>query len=680
MSVLSPKRVVFWAVATAFLAVNAFAVNPSPRDHARMVFVPTVGEAILFGGTSAFDRGTATAYDSNETWAWTGTRWTQRFPAHTPPARSAQAMSYDSLRDRIMMFGGRYQTGTGANRKLNLLGDTWVYENGDWRELALDPAPSARQLSAMAYDPIRDRTILYGGSVFAADGVTTEIKADTWEFDGTRWTQVNDGQVKVGNPLLAYDGARDQMILLGTDTEFKPHMYRYDPSAKSWTEITPEKEKMADCVNDAALVYAPSLGSLLLVGGVCTILDSSTAKTWQWDGTAWSEIKTVTAVARTTGSAMAFDTLRETAILYGGTEHLDPNPRSVTLLFNRGNWRFAVLHTRPSPRSLFGFTTDPARNTVWLLGGVGEYNNIYAADLWGYRDGQWFVKNAKTPPPSCVGVASAYDKDREKLVYVCWPETGLDMEVYEFDGKEFKNVSAKNKPDARRFAALVYDENLKKTVFFGGFDIDQNYKDDTWTWDGTNWTEVRRDRPPNRGMHAMWYDPLQKRTILYGGVGREDVEEHVKRFSDMWAFNGNGWTKIPVTTTPGERLGPQYAVDPNTGKVLLFGGLVHALRDPKNERSGHQFYDNETWQWDGASSTWTKLSPTTSPSARQNGRLAYDPVAQRLVLFGGFAGFFFSDLWSWTGTTWEVRPENGARRRPNAPGPVPQPPTGSDMF
>lgn len=675
MSVLSPKRVLFSVVATAFLAVNAFAVNPSPRDHARMVFDPSAGESILFGGTSAFDRGTQTAYESNETWAWTGTRWTQRFPVHSPSPRSAHAMSYDSLRDRIMLFGGRYQTGTGSDRKLNFLGDTWVYENGDWRELALDPAPSPRHLSSMAYDPIRDRTILYGGTTLASDGETAVVLADTWEFDGTRWTRVNNDQVKVGNPALVYDAARDQMILLGTDTEFKPHMYRYDPAAKTWNEIKPEK--MIDCVNDAAVVYHSASQSLLAIGGVCAVTDSFTAKTWQYDGTNWNEVKTVTAVSRTTGSAMAFDSMRETAVFYGGTEHLDSAPRSLTLLFSRGNWHFAILQTRPSPRSLFGFSSDPDRNTVWLLGGVGEYNNVYAADLWGYRNGQWFVKSAKTPPSSCVGVTSAYDSDRQKLVYVCWPESGADMEVYEFDGGEFKNITARNKPSARRFGALVYDANLKKTVFFGGYD-GQDFKDDTWTWDGTNWTEVRRDRPPNRGMHAMWYDPLQKRTIIYGGVGRENIDEHVKRFSDMWSFTGNGWTKLNVTTTPGERLGPQYGVDPNTGKVLLFGGLVHVLTDPKNDRSGRQFFDNETWQWDGSSSTWTKLAPATSPSPRQNGRIAYDPAAKRLVLFGGFAGFFYSDLWTWTGTNWEVRAESGSRRRPVSPGPAPQPPSGSD--
>lgn len=678
MSVLSPKRVLFPVLATAFLAVSAFAVNPSPRDHAEMVFDSQAAEMILFGGTSAFDIGTQTAYESNETWAWTGTRWVQRFPAHSPSARSAQAMAYDSIRGRVVLFGGRFQTGTGSDRTLNLLGDMWVYEDGDWRELTPSTAPSARNLSAMAFDPLRDRIILYGGSELNATKDGAVLKYDTWEFDGTNWTQVNNDQVKVGNPMLAYDSARDQMILVGSDTEAKPHMYRYDPTAKTWIEITPEK--MPACANDAAMVYQSHNRTLLLSGGVCAASDSFTDKTWEWNGTTWAEVTTI-AISRTTGAAMAYDPLRETTVRYGGTEHLDPLPRSVTMIYNNRQWRFAVLHTRPSPRSLFSMISDPVNNTVWVYGGMGEYNNAWAADLWGYRNGQWFVKTAKNPPASCIAAMGAYDTARSKTVFVCWPDTGLEMEVYEFDGTEFKAIAVDNdddKPEGRRFGALVYDETLKKTVLFGGYDS-QDFRDDTWLWDGTKWTEVTKNKPPNRGLHAMWYDPLQKRVILYGGIGREDIEEHVERFQDMWAFTGSGWTNLNISNTPGRRLGPQYAVDPASGKLLLFGGLVHEITDPEKE-TGRVFYDNQTWQWDGAANSWTRLEPANSPAARQNGRMAYDPASQRLTLFAGYAGLFFSDVWTWNGSNWEPRPETGGgRRRSVSPAPGPQTPATVDL-
>ena len=671
MSVFSPKRVLFAVLAAVLLAANTFAANPSPRNYTRMVFDPQSGETILFGGTGPFDLGTQRAYDSNETWAFTGARWVQRYPAHTPSARAAQGMAYDSARGRIVLFGGRAQVGTAAG-EIRTLRDTWIYDNGDWTELAPPVAPSARQLGAMAYDSVRDRMVLYGGFDVEADGLTAIQKNDTWEFDGATWTQVGDESVKVSRPTMAFDAARNQMIMLGIDAESKTVMYRFDVPTKTWVKLTPEK--LLDCASDSSMVYQSHNNTILSFGGLCA---SFVAKTWEWNGTAWNEIKTDT-VDRLVATGLAYDTLRATAVLYGGSEVGSAIPRSTTSLYRNNNWSPVLLTTRPSPRSLFTFVHDPANQSAWLFGGLNEYSNGYLGDLWGLRNGQWFQKVAKDTP-TCDAPLSAFDSSRSKIVFACWPAGELEVGVYEFDGSAFTEIETKkDKPDARRFATLVYDETLKKVVLFGGFD-GSDFRDDTWTWDGANWTEVKKNKPPNRSLHAMWYDPLQKKTLLYGGIGRESIEDHVQRFSDMWAFNGTGWTKLTVTSTPGERIGPQYAIDPVSGKVLLFGGMKSELTDPDKETSRRQFYDNETWLWDGTASTWTRLSPATSPAPRQNGRLAYDPVAKRITLYGGFAGMYFSEIWQWTGSNWELVPDLSGSGRRRAAGPLPVPATPSEI-
>lgn len=676
MSVFSPKRVFFAVLATAVLASSAFAVNPSPRSYTRMAWDSDSGQVIAFGGASPVDSGTQRPYDSNETWAWTGSRWVQRFPATSPSGRTAHFMVHDSTHGRIVVFGGRQATG-GVDNEFRLLNDTWVYDNGNWSEIATPNAPTPRQHGGAAYDPVRDRVVVFGGTVFKADGVTLENNFDTWEFDGTTWTQPAYNKPELLRPMLAFDERRNQMILVGSDTAFKSKMYRLDVPTSAWVEITPAK--MPDCVSDASMVYQDHNGTIMLVGGVCSVTTSLVDQTWEWNGTNWAEVKT-RVITRATGTALGYDPLRATAVLYGGFIAFERVPRSTTQLYRASNWVFPDFYSfRPTPRSLFSFVSDPANQTVWLLGGLDEYNATYQSDVWGYRGGQFFIKKLTGVPSTCDAPVAAFDSDRNKVVVACWPTTSLDVEIYEFDGSEFKNITTtKDKPEARRFATLVYDANLKKIVLFGGYDL-RDFKDDTWTWDGSNWTEVKRDKPPNRALHAMWYDPLQKRTILYGGIGRDSIEEKVERFSDMWAFTGSGWTKLTVTNTPGERLGAQYAVEPATGKVLLFGGLKAELTDPADEESiRRQFYDNETWQWDGGASTWTKLAPATSPFARQNGRLAYDPATQRLVLFGGYAGFFLSDIWTWNGSNWEPMIDQGGGRRRSAGGAVAQPPSGND--
>lgn len=676
MSVFSPKRVLFAVLATAVLASGAFAANPSPRSYPRMAWDSDSGQLIAFGGASPVDSGTQRPYDSNETWAWTGSRWVQRFPATSPSGRTGQYMVHDSTRGRIVLFGGRQATG-GLDNEFRLLTDTWVYDNGNWSEVVTPNAPTPRQHGAMAFDPVRNRVVLFGGTVFKADGITLENNFETWEFDGTTWVLGSHNKPELLRPMLAWDRQRSQMILVGSDTAFKPKMYRLDAQAAQWQEVTPEK--MPDCVSDASMVYQDHNGTIMTVGGVCSISTSFSDQVWEWNGTTWTEIKTTIPLTRGTAFALGYDPLRATTVLYGGFVAFESVPRSTTALYRQNNWSFPPLDTRPTPRSLFSFSHDPASQTVWLVGGLGEYNNNYLTDIWGYRGGQFFTKRLTGVPPTCDAPMAAYDSDRNKTVFACWLTTSLDIEVYEFDGNEFKNITTtKDKPEARRFATLAYDAQLKKTVLFGGYDL-QNFKDDTWTWDGANWTEVKKDKPPNRALQAMWYDPLQKRTVIYGGIGRESIEEKVQRFSDMWAFTGTGWTKLTVTSTPGERLGAQYTVDPVSGKVLLFGGLKAELIDPSDEDSlRRQFYDNETWQWDGGANTWTKLSPATSPNPRQNGRLGYDPISQKITLFGGYAGFFFSDIWTWNGTNWEVVPDQGTGRRRSSGGGTAQPPSGHD--
>jgi titin len=102
------------------------------------------------------------------------------------------------------------------------------------------------------------------------------------------------------------------------------------------------------------------------------------------------------------------------------------------------------------------------------------------------------------------------------------------------------------------------------------------------------------------------------------------------------------WTKMAPATSPSARSDAGMAYDPLLGKTILFGGAPS---------SGSPFGD--TWSWDG--SNWTKLSPTTSPPARSgiaNG-MAFDSALGKIVLFGGHSSSAnLGDTWTFDGTTW----------------------------
>src|SRR5262249_58021983 len=102
---------------------------------------------------------------------WDGTNWAQRLPAASPPPRQDSGMAYDLACGCTVLFGGQ-------NQNNGALGDTWEWNGSSWTQRVPSPAP--RDGAASVYDLTRARTVLFGGS----NGV---MFADTWEWDGTHW-------------------------------------------------------------------------------------------------------------------------------------------------------------------------------------------------------------------------------------------------------------------------------------------------------------------------------------------------------------------------------------------------------------------------------------------------------------------------------------------------------------
>src|SRR5262252_8825081 len=92
-------------------------------------------------------------------------------------ARYGLALAFDLIRGRTVLFGG-------SNRSAQFA-DTWEWDGTIWTHRLPASTPPARVLHAMAYDLARGRTVLFGGDVFQ-NGVDVPL-ADTWEWDGANW-------------------------------------------------------------------------------------------------------------------------------------------------------------------------------------------------------------------------------------------------------------------------------------------------------------------------------------------------------------------------------------------------------------------------------------------------------------------------------------------------------------
>jgi hypothetical protein len=114
--------------------------SPPAREAQAMTYDSNHGQVVLFGGLASiyiYPNGLL-----NDTWVWDGSNWTQKFPENSPPARFGQAMVYDSAQGQVVLFGGR-----GENQ-----GSPFPQRHLDlgWHEL--DPTSSANQ-SASALRP-----------------------------------------------------------------------------------------------------------------------------------------------------------------------------------------------------------------------------------------------------------------------------------------------------------------------------------------------------------------------------------------------------------------------------------------------------------------------------------------------------------------------------------------------
>ncbi len=115
-------------------------------------------------------------------------------------------------------------------------------------------------------------------------------------------------------------------------------------------------------------------------------------------------------------------------------------------------------------------------------------------------------------------------------------------------------------------SVIAQDPIRKNVVLFGG--ISDNWVvRNTWTWDGTDWTEQNPStQPPPLYYTTGGFDPLLKEVVVFGGgsVARDK--------NTTWAWNGSDWTLLSPSKSPSarEQLGTLW--NPANRQFLVFDG------------------------------------------------------------------------------------------------------------
>ena len=151
--------------------------GPVPRAGAAVAYDAGSGVVVLFGGAVGSCSYPACTDHLDDTWVYdpVANTWEERSPAISPPARHGHTMAYDAQSDRVVLFGG--DTGSAW------LGDTWAYDadTDTWVEVPTEEAPWPVAQQAMAYDPVADRIVLWGGAEREESVVWTfDLETATW--------------------------------------------------------------------------------------------------------------------------------------------------------------------------------------------------------------------------------------------------------------------------------------------------------------------------------------------------------------------------------------------------------------------------------------------------------------------------------------------------------------------
>lgn len=252
-------------------------------------------------------------------------------------------------------------------------------------------------------------------------------------------------------------------------------------------------------------------------------------------------------------------------------------------------------------------------------------------------------------------------------------------------------------PPARAFAAAAYDESTHQVVLFGGIGQQGAALGDTWTWDGSTWTEQHpAASPPARAYAAMTYDPHTRDVLLVGGrsispqrpftcsgsgsaaggsigstgsagsSGSGSSSDLTKvpppipppraatqpsplpcsvqapsPIDDAWFWNGSTWrqSSTPEGVSAFLMSPPDLGTDPSTGQVLLLSEQPQPVpacpSAAPTAGCPAQGEGLRAWIWNGAG--WTERSDLPPPGGGawylDAGSLVADPVSGHLALF-----------------------------------------------
>lgn len=255
----------------------------SPRDVSGPSARAGAAAATLNGKVVLFG-GSDVSGLRGDTWEWDGTSWTER-SGPGPSPRSGAAVS--TLNGKVVLFGGvgPPPETTGGS----YYGDTWEWDGTSWTQRAVSGPPARGEAAAAT---LNGKVVLFGGGSNASAPVGGFN--DTWEWDGTSWTP---------HGALPALYAENDAVLATLDERVV--LYGGSGDTFEWDGTTWAQESVPGPPARVSAMAATLLGRVVLFGGAPEgTLNQPLGETWEWDGSAWAQLD-VSGPTPRDGSAMS---------------------------------------------------------------------------------------------------------------------------------------------------------------------------------------------------------------------------------------------------------------------------------------------------------------------------------------------------------------------------------------
>ena len=190
-------------------------------------------------------------------------------------------------------------------------------------------------------------------------------------------------------------------------------------------------------------------------------------------------------------------------------------------------------------------------------------------------------------------------------------------------------------PGARYGATAVYHPGRDAMVIYGG--SNPAYRSDVWSLslaEGGAWSQITPGGPTplRRIMHSMIYNPIDDQLVIFGGLYFDFLNDlNVMTLSGQpWWFPNPGQGSPPTA-----RGGHAAVYDPVRRRMLVIGGFDGSMR-------------NDVWEYTPPGvGAWHPLAVAGTPMPPRSQHTAvYDPVRDRVIVFGGDGGNFLNDVWA----------------------------------